>query len=542
VRSGNRHRTAVAGVILLLGALLLTACGGGTSAAGAGDRAGGSAGSGGAPRTGGGLVVGLYLEPLALDPHRQGYWETYRVSSNIFEGLVKEDLSDTAGPTKLLPALATDWSVSKDGRTWTFTLRQGVRFHDGSPFDAEAVHKNVRRVTDPGYEFYDETSAARLKNWLGDLEEGRVVDEHTYEFRFARPFLGFPRILAQSMSTLTIGNPATWERYGNDGFADHPSGTGPYTFVSRTVGDRIVLRRNPDYWGDPPYLDELVFRIIPNHQTRLAALLNGEVDLISYVQPDDVATLESRGFQVPEGHGAALLYFTFNARNKAFQDRRVRQAIIQGIDRERLAREVYNGHAVALGSLLPPGNEAYDPQARDFPYDPEAAKSLLRQAGYGPGALGFTIVADVANQNLAEWLQSHLKGIGVNVEVVTLDRPSYVARAFGRPEPEDGLSIDEYGGSYAEWLQQGINTNVVPKGFDLDAHPDLRKAVEKARYTADADRRIELWRKADEQARKEAIAIPAVSLTRYYALGPNVRGFVFPATNWYDLTKVWLAD
>lgn len=535
--SGKRGRPAVMGIIALLGALVLAACGGGANG---GTAAGGSQGSE-TPKAGGTLVSGLYLEPLALDPHRQGYWETYRVSSNIFEGLVKEDLSDPKGPTKLLPALATDWKVSDDAKTWTFTLRRGVRFHDGTGFTAESVDKNVRRVSDPTYEFYDKTSAPKLATWFGDFVKGRVVDDHTYEFRFSKPFLGFPRILAQAMSTLTIGNPASWEKYGNDGFADHPSGTGPYTFVSRTIGDRIVLKRNPDYWGPKPYLDELVFRVIPNNQTRLATLLSGEADIISYVQPDDVSTLESRGFQVPQGHGAAFLYFTFNYKNKAFQDQRVRQAVIQGIDRDKLAKEVYNGNAIPLHSLQPPGNEAYDPGARDFGYDPAAARALLKEAGYGEGEFGFTIVADVANQNLAEWLQSQLKGIGVNVKVVTLDRPSYVARAFGKPEPDDGLSIDEYGGSYAEWLYQVYYTNIAVKGLDPADFPEITKALDKARYATDEGKRIELWKEADKKAREAAIAIPAVSLTRYYALGPNVRGFVYAATNWYDLTKVWLA-
>ncbi|MFC4121561.1 ABC transporter substrate-binding protein [Nonomuraea zeae] len=535
----KRGRTALLVAAAIVSALFLSACGGGAGSGG--DTASAAQGSG-TPKAGGTLVVGLYLEPLALDPHRQGFWETYRVSRNLFEGLVKEDLSDGEGPTKLLPSLATEWSASKDARKWTFKLREGVKFHDGSPFDAEAVHKNVRRVTDPGYEFYDATSAPKLANWFGDLVKGRVVDPHTYEFEFGKPFLGFPRILAQSMSTLAIGNPAVWEKHGNDAFADQPSGTGPYTFVSRTIGDRIVLKKNPDYWGDKPYLDELVFRIIPNNQTRLAALLGGEVDIISYVQPEDVETLESRGFQVPDGHGAALMYLTFNYKNAVFKDQRVRQAIIQGIDREKLAKELYNGNAIPLYSLQPPGNEAYDPQARDFGYDPAAAKALLKEAGYDEGELKFTIVADVANQNKAEWLQSQLKGIGVTVDIVTLDRPSYGARAFGKPEPNDGLSIDEYGGSYAEWLHQVLYTNIAVKGLDLDDVPEIKEAVAAARYTDDPDQRIELWRKADEKIRAAGIAVPTVSLTKYYGLGPNVRGFVFAATNWYDLTKVWLAD
>ncbi|GAA3680930.1 ABC transporter substrate-binding protein [Arthrobacter ginkgonis] len=528
-----KNRWLKIGTVLVAAALALSGC------AAQGSQTSATAG-GGEPVAGGDLVVGLYLEPLALDPHRQGYWETYRVSSNILEPLVKEDLSDPKGPTKLLPALATEWSPSNDAKTWTFKLRDDATFHDGSPFNAEAVDKNLRRVSDKDYEFYDEQSAAKLANWFGTLEEGRVVDEFTYEFTFKKPFLGFPRILAQSMATLAIGNPAVWEKYGNDAFADRPEGTGPYKFVSRTIGDRIVLERNEDYYGEKPYLDTLTFRIIPNNQTRVAALLSNEVDLISYVQPQDVETLEGQGFQVPEGTAASLLYLSYNFTNPAFADERVRQAVIHGLDRQKLADELYNGYAKPLFSFEPPGNEAYDPDVRDFEYDPEKAKALLKEAGYDEGELAFTIVVDVANENTAEWLQSEFKDVGITVDIVSLDRTSYIARAYS-PEPTDGLTLDEYGGSYAEWLSQGFN-GLTGKGLDKADFPEIVSGIDAALYNSDESTRIEKWQAAEETLRKSAVVVPAVNLTRYYAAGPNVRGFTFAATNWYDLTKVWLED
>jgi peptide/nickel transport system substrate-binding protein len=514
-------------------ALVLSGC---SNAAGADD----SQAAAGEPQYGGDLVAGLYLEPLALDPHRQGYWETYRVTNNIFEGLTREDTTDTTGPTEIQPALATEWSVSDDGKTWTFDLRDGVTFHDGSEWNAEALDKNVKRISDPSYEFYDESSAAKLKVWFGTLTSGTVIDDDTYEFAFSQPFLGFPRILAQSMATLTIGNPAVWEEYGNDGFADHPEGTGPYTFVSRTVGDRIELEKNDEYWGDEPYLDTLTFRIIPNNQTRLASLLSGELDLISYVQPEDVETLEAQGFEVPEGTGSSLLYISYNFENPAFADVKVRQALIHGLDRQKLSDELYNGYAEPQYSFQPPGNEAYDPEVRDFEYDPEKAIALLEEAGYGEGDLEFTIVVDVANQNTAEWLQSQYQEIGVDVEIVSLDRTSYIARAYA-PEEGDGLSLDEYGGTYAEWLSQGFN-GLAGKGLDPAEFPNITGAIQAAATTADPAARIDLWKTAEETLRNEAVVIPTVNLTRYYALGDNVEGFTWPATNWYDLSKVWLAN
>lgn len=528
----TRRRWRVAAAALVAATLVLSGC-----AAGGG---GGAASTDGTPVYGGDLVVGLYLEPLALDPHRQGYWETYRVSRNLFEGLTQEDTSGATNPTEIKPALATSWEASDDGKTWTFHLREGVTFGDGSPFDAEALDKNVRRISDTSYEFYDENSAKKLAVWFSTLETGTVIDDHTYSFTFSKPFLGFPRILAQSMATLDIGNPAVWEKYGNDGFAEHPDGTGPYTFVSRTIGDRIVLERNDDYWGDKPYVDTITFRIIPNNQTRLAALLSGEVDLISYVQPEDVQTLEDKGFQVPDGTGSSLLYLSYNFKNPAFEDQRVREALIYGLDRQKLADELYNGYAQPQYTFEPPGNEVFDADLKDFAYDPDKAVELLSEAGYGKGEFSFTIVVDVANQNTAEWLQAEYKKIGVNVDIVSLDRTSYIARAYS-PEEGDGLSLDEYGGTYAEWLYQGYN-GLAAKGLDKGAFPEITSAIDTALYTADDSKRLDLWKSAEQTLRESAVVIPTVNLTKYYALGANVHGFVWPSTNWYDLTKVWLGD
>ncbi|MGU3586656.1 ABC transporter substrate-binding protein [Rhodococcus sp. C26F] len=527
MRKRNRLAVASAGLaaVLLLGGC---ASGGGTADAGTG------------PVDGGDFVTGLYLEPRGLDPHRQVFWETYRVSRNIFEPLVGEDLTTTDGTPELVPVLATGWDHSEDGRTWTFQLREGVTFHDGSPFDAEALHKNVRRVWDRSYEYFDEESAGRVKVWFANLTNAAPTGDYTYTFEFDRPFLGFPRILAQSMYTLPVGNPVVWETYGNDGFAEHPEGTGPYRFVSRAIGDRIELERNENYWGEPPHLHTLTFRIIPNNQTRVASLINGEVDLISYVQPDDVETLENAGIDVPEGTGAELIYFSFNRRNPVFDDDRVREALIHGLDRQALADEVYNGYATPQYSFLPPGNEAYRDEVTDFEYDPERARQLLADAGYGPGELRFNLVVDVANENVGQWLQAHLKQIGVETEVVSLDRVNYSARVYN-PQPGDGLSIDEFGETNAEWLHNGYN-GLKNRGLNPEQYPEVTQAIETALYADDAEQRIALWQAAEEQLRSKALVIPAVNLNRYYATGPNVEGFVFASTNWYDLSNVWLAE
>jgi peptide/nickel transport system substrate-binding protein len=208
----------------------------------------------GDPVPGGTLIVGQYQEPTFFDPNRQYSYETYRLDKHIYESLVAEDLSTPAqdGPPPLIPALAESWEVSSDATTFTFKLRQGVKFHDGTDFDAEAVHFNVRRFADEGFEFFDARSQASMKRVYGSLKEFKVLDSHTVQYVFNGPFLEFLRLLPQGNYVSGIFSPKALQTYGQDDLAAHPTGTGPYRFVERVHGEKTELERNPDYWGKAP--------------------------------------------------------------------------------------------------------------------------------------------------------------------------------------------------------------------------------------------------------------------------------------------------
>lgn len=517
---------------LLVIAAFLTACGG--------SGGGGSASS--TPRDGGTLVVGLYTEPTAIDPHREYFWETFRASRNIYEPLVQEDLTKAEGTPALVPGLATEWTPSDDARTWTFTLREGVNFQDGTDFDADAVDFNVKRFTDPGFEFYDERSAAMLKARFSDLKGTRVVDPNTYEFTFNQPYLGFPRLLAQSISSPLIVSPAALRQYGNDGISDHPVGTGPYSFVERKINDHITLERFQGYWGTRPHLDRLVFRTIENSQSRLAALQTGEIDILTRVQPTDVELLENQGYDVPSGTGAQLDYVSFLFSNKWAQNPEVRKAIASAIDRQGIADNIYSGHAQALTSFINPGNEAYSPDLKNYSYDPEKSKQLLRQAGVKDGEITFNIVADLAGQPEAEYISDNLKQVGITANVVALERGTYSSR-ISSPEPDDAFHLGEYGGTYPEWVREGFNSTVLSQGGEAHVdYPAITAALDSARYTTDDAGRIALWQNADKIIADNAAVVPTVNFTKYYAIAPNVHGFVWPQTNWYDLSAVWVDE
>lgn len=520
-------------VALLAGVVVAGGCGGT-------DAEPRSAGDG-TPRSGGTLVVATAIEVAPLDPNRQSYWETFRITRHIFEQLVTEDLSSSDGSPELVPGLATGWEVSDDAKTFTFTLREGVTFHDGTPFDAEALHDNVRRYTDPAFEFYDEQSAGNLSSVYADLASSRVVDDHTYEYTFSRPFLDFPRRLAEGTQVSAVFSPAALREYGNDGLAEHPVGTGPYVFVERVDGEHVTIERNEDYWGDAPYLDTIIFRPITNDQSRIAALEAGEVDIAPRTPADDAQRLLDAGFQLPEGTGAAINYLQFNFENEFVRDVGVRRAFIQALDRDGLVEQVYGGYPTPAHSILNPGNEAYDPDAVDYEYDPEAARQTLQDAGYEPGEISFTLVTAITNQSIAEWIQRDYAEVGIEVEIEALDSNAFLTRNANRT-PDDALSFGDWGEVPASWLAKVYQFSVVARGGEEYVSQELKDALAAAQANADESRRIDLWRQVDERFRDEAVVIPLLSLAPDYALAPHVQGFVFPQQNWYDLTSVWIDE
>jgi peptide/nickel transport system substrate-binding protein len=521
----------------VLGAvLLLAACGGAGNA---------SVAAGQAPRDGGTLIVGQYQEVTQFDPNRQYSWETWRIDRNIYETLVDEDLSSPTGVPEIVPKLATSWTVSPDATTYTFELRQGVTFSDGTPFDAAAVEFNVRRFTDPAFEYYDEVSAATMQLVYGDLASFTVIDDHTVRYRFAHPFLDFLRQIPNSGNAASgIFSPEALKKHGQDGLADNPVGTGPFLLEERVRGDHTTLQRNPGYWGPRPHLDKVVFKPIGDDQSRLAALQSGAVDLISRVPPDSVQTLEQAGFAVPENKGVPqIIYYQYNFANQYLQDKRVRQAIIQAVDRAQLAKKIYKGYASPATSIINQGNEAHDPSAVDHPYDPEAAKKLLADAGYQPGQVKFTILSDTTGQPTAEYLQQSLNAVGIDASVESFEWITYGTRSANL-QPTDGLRLGEWGYIAPNWVEIAYDYAVVDQDGARysDTSGATEAAIEAAATNPDPGRKVELWQAAAQAWAQDATIFPLLSFNRYYAVSPRVGGFVWPQQDHYDLSQVWVAD
>ncbi len=489
------------------------------------------------------VIVALSTEPTVFDPNRQYSYDTYRIDRHIYETLVTEDLSTPAedGTPELIPGLAESWDVSDDGRTFTFHLRKDVTFSDGTAFDAEALNFNVRRFTDPSFEYYDEASQARMAGVFSTLASATVVDDYTFQYTSTQPFLAFPRYIAQGNYVQGIFSPEALKEYGNDGLAEHPVGTGPYVFVEREANDHTTLERNEDYWGEAPVAQKLIFRTITDDAARAAALTSGEVDVISNPPADAIDEFEAQGIETPDNLGAANIdFYGFNWANEAVQDVRVRQAIIKAIDREGLVDTVYSGHATVAQNIYPLSNEAYSEDQKDADFDPDGAKELLAEAGYGEGDL--SIVISTYIPKTAEYIQSNLEAVGINVEVRTSDWLTF-SQNLADPGADVALQPMAWGLLTADWLRVAYAGYVTRIG-NGDQYLDgtAAAAITEAAMNADQDTYVEKFQKANELAIEQALWIPLASPNVGWAYSSSVTGFVSPGQNWVDFSTVGLSQ
>lgn len=547
-----RNRLIACALVMLL--LVLAACsskGSGTTNSGSQEK-GSQGDAAGGPRKGGTLVFGIEAEPDVLDPHREGGWITFRVTHQIFESLVTEDLSKPASEVALpplKPGLAETWEMSADGKTYTFHLRKGVKFHDGEPFNAQAVDFNIRRVWDKKFQYYDPRSSIGMHTWQA-LKEIKIVDDNTIQLILERPFEPFLRMIAQgSMGTAGVMSPAALKKYGQDQVGEHPTGTGPFKFVERVRGQKIVIARNDEYWGQKAYLDRVIFRPLPEAAARVTALSTGEADVIAVPSPDSVAQLKAKGFDVIMGTVPHVWYLTMNFKDPIIsKDLRIRQAIAMAIDREGMAKNLLKETATAAYSIQSPANEAFDPNFKDYPYDPEKAKKLLADAGYPNGfETTYQVSVDGSGQlipvPMSEWIQRDLAKIGIKVRLDTYEWNTYLGKWVGGMEPGIGFNQFSWGFSTPYFLYIIAHSKyAAPVGLNSGRYSNktVDELMDKATQELDPKKAQAIWRQVNEMLSKDAAFIPIISDRAPHALSKKVHGFVVPAQEWLDLNIVWL--
>ncbi|MFF2448512.1 ABC transporter substrate-binding protein [Neobacillus sp. NPDC058068] len=488
------------------------------------------------------LVYGRGGDSTSLDPITTTEGEAYKVTINIYETLLNYGDQDTT----INPGLAEKWDVSDDYLKYTFHLRKGVKFHDGTDFNADAVVYNFNRWmngNDEQFPYYSMFGGYK-KDEGHVIKEVKAVDENTVEFDLKRPQAPFLKNIA--MSAFGIASPAAIEKYGDD-FRNNPVGTGPFKFVEWKQNDKIVLEKNPDYWQKGlPKLNKLIFRVIPENAARLNALAKGEIDVMDGLNNSDEDTVKNNpDLQVIERPSNNIGYIGLNTTKKPLDNKLVRQAINHAVDKKTIIDAFYGGKALPAKNPLPPSIEGYNDAIEEYTYDLEKAKALLKEAGVEKGFEIDLWAMPVARpympeaQKVAEVIQESLSKIGIKANIQSVDWATYLEKA----------RKGEFGIFMLGWTgDNGDPDNFIYTLLDKDSigsnnyaqysNDELHDILIEAQTEADQAKRNELYKKAQEIIHEDAPWVPLVHSTPLLAAAKDVQNYLPHPTGSESLLKV----
>jgi peptide/nickel transport system substrate-binding protein len=484
------------------------------------------------PRAGGTLRVAWEQDVTGFDPHWSAGLQVQYISGNLFNSLVTIDEH-----LNYIPELAESWEEQDGGKTYVFKLRRGVKFHDGTDFNAAAVVWNYERIM-------DKEEKAFARPFFTIVERVEAIDDHTVKFVLHYPTQTFIPTLGIYRTGFLIKSPATYSTWGRENAHLHPSGTGPFKLARWEPNQVIVLEKNPDYFKKGlPYLDRLELKIMKEGVTRAAALRAGEVDFLNYVPKEMIERLSKDSkIQVFQGPDTQSVNISFNNSRKPFDDVRVRQALGgYGIDRHAIAKTAMVGHGKALWSFVPPGGRDVLDFGEEFPYNPEKAKALLKEAGFDErNPLKYTIMTHGAEPSLptvATIIKTQLAKIGVEVTVEVIDRPVFLRRLTTDRDWDQFVnftlsSLDAYSRSFI--LDSRGTNQVNHKDPKIDEMWDQLKQApnqeEYSRLSQEIQRYI-----VGNMVQMSACTLPFVQASRDY-----VKGYVFERGFKIRFETTWL--
>lgn len=474
------------------------------------------------------LVVGQIAEPNSLDPAVDTAVNDFRILMNVYDGLVRYK----PGTLEVEPALAESWEVSDDGLEYTFNLRSGVSFHDGSPFNAEAVKFNFDRMLVEDHPYAD-TGPFPLSFFFSAISEVEAVDETTVKFTLNEPFAPFLSNLAYP--TGLIVSPSAVEEHGAD-FGRNPSGTGPFKFVEWQSNTRVVVERNEDYWDGAPALEAVIFRPVTDPNTRVAEMLSGGIDLLTEVPPDNVATFANdAGFEVYEQSTPQIWFLILNAKEGPMADKRVRQAVNYAIDKKSMVENILQGTAVVASGPIPPAfTWAYNEELDPYPYDPEKAKALIAEAGMDGADVTFLVTEGGSSMldpvPMGTAIQADLEAVGLNVEIETYEWNTFLGIVNPGLEGKGDMAEMSWTTNDPDTLPfLALRTDAWPDkgGFNSGyySNPKVDALLEQARTSTDQDERARLYKEMQEIVYDDAPWAFVANGNQIAAAAANVEGF-----------------
>ena len=482
-------------------------------------------------------------DPASLDPAFASDGESFRVARQIFEGLVGVE-PGTADPA---PLLAESWDVSEDGLEYTFHLKEGVSFHDGTPFDGEAVCFNFDR-----WDAFTGISASEsMSYYYGKVNggyggEGKYAscaapDEATAVVTLSSPL---PELVAAlSLPAFSMQSPTALQEYGADDVAGsedapvlpeyataHPTGTGPYVFDAWSPGESVTLKGNPDYWGEQGQIQTIVFTVISDATARRQALEAGDIDGYDLVGPADVVALEDAGYTIANRDPFNVLYLGMNQAVPELADIKVRQAIAHAIDKDALVAATLPEGTLVATNFVPPSVRGHSDDVPTYEFDQEKAKALLAEAGVTDLTLNFTYPTNVSRpymptpEQVFERIAADLEEVGITVEATPLPwSPDYLDRIQGGAD--HGLHLLGWTGDYNDTY------NFIGVFFGAEANewgfndPELFEQLSTARVTADEDEQTRLYEEANVEIMTKLPGIPIAHPVPSLAFRPGVENY-----------------
>jgi len=452
------------------------------------------------------LVVGQIAEPKSLDPSTVTAVNDFRIVMNIYDGLVRY----TDGKLEVEPALAKSWDISSDGTVYTFNLRSGIKFHDGSDFNADAVKFNFDRMLNKDHPYHN-TGPFPLSFFFSAIKSVDVVNANTVKFTLNEPYAPFLSNLAYP--TGLIVSPAGVKKHGKD-FGRNPSGTGAFKFKEWKSNERVVVDKNSGYWDGKAGTDAVVFRPITDANTRVAEMLSGGIDMMVEVPPASLSKFGGSKFSIVEQAGPHVWFLILNAKEGPFANKKVRQAANYAINKQAIVNDVLEGTAaIAAGPTPPAFAWAYNNSLQPYPYDPAKAKALIKEAGVEGAKLTFYVTEGGSGMldpvAMGTAIQADLKAVGFDVEIKTFEWNSFLGEV--NPGLEGKADMAEMA-----WMTNdpdtlpflALRTESWPDkgGFNSGyySNPKVDDLLNRARSSTDQAERAKLYQEMQEIVQEDA--------------------------------------
>ena len=457
------------------------------------------------------------------------------VALQIFDALLQVDFETG----NIEPALATEWEISEDGTEYTFSLREGVTFHDGSPFDANDVVATWEAGADP------------INAYAADYENVtvEVIDDFTVKLITADPFVTFFRQLAEFM----IISDEQFAAGGNQAIEENPIGTGPFKFVEWDRGSRILLEANENYWEEgKPHLAELIFRPIPESSTRLAGIQTGELDIVTRLTSEEAQSLlGAENVQVIRYPADRVYYIAFNNLSTGIgeptEDPRVRLAMNLAVDRQAIVDGLFDGFARLSTGMVTPSNLGFDEALEPYPYDPDRARELLEEAGYPNGfeiGMACPIGAYTNFEEVCQAIAAYLADVGITLdggEIEFLESGVYWEREAAKELPP--LFGDSWSASVGEAIERLTGSLGGPEeSYSAWYDDEIGSLLDQIEQEFDPTRRAELYRELQAYMYENPPFIYLYEPASFEAIRDRVQGYEPSNVEQYYAKEIFVVD